>query len=108
KSPIVHRNSTKLENSNQDRNLCISFGKATGLKGFSRGPFFRDDGGLLLAYDPMEHPDTLRDEDILVIERDLYTYSPDPNGQLYFVPKEKLPKEDNYRINFGYILKKDS
>lgn len=52
----------------------------------------------MLAYDPLEHPDSLRYEDNLVIERDLYTYSPYPNGQLYFVPKEKLPK-DNYRIN---------
>ena len=37
----------------------------------------------------------------------MYTYSPNPEGQLYFVPKEKLPK-DNYRINYGYVLKEDS
>lgn len=48
-SPIVQGNITKLETSNQDQNLCISLGKQIGLRGFSRGPFFRDDGGLLLA-----------------------------------------------------------
>lgn len=75
--------------------------------GFYRGPFFRDDGALLLAFDYLVHPDSLHHQDVMLLNNDWYSHTPTPEGQIYFVPADKVPGE-KYNIKFGYILSQDS
>ncbi len=87
-------------------NYCIGFGPSQ-QGGFYRGPFYRDDGAMFLAYDYLAHPDTLHFKDILLLNKDWYSYTPTAEGQIYFVPADKVPTE-RYNIQFGYILLQDS
>lgn len=85
---------------------CIKRGGA-GQNGFFRGPMFRTDGGLLIAYDIIKHADTLLRETTLIINDDVYDYDPTSTDHLFFVPGDALP-DKNYEILFGYQLAQDS
>lgn len=85
---------------------CIKRGGAA-QNGFFRGPMFRTDGGVLIAYDIIKHADTLLRETTLIINDDIYAYEPDSTDHLFFVPGDALPKK-NYEILFGYQLAQDS
>jgi len=85
---------------------CIKRG-APRQNGFFRGPMFRADGGLLIAYDIIKHADSLLRETTLIINDDSYDYEPDITDHIYFVPGHALPL-GNYEINFGYQLAKVS
>jgi hypothetical protein len=106
-SPITYSNVNKKEKSSRENTqYCLGIGKSE-QRGFYRGPFFRDDGAMFLSYDHLVHADSLHYKDILLVNKDLYSFSPTPDGQIYFVPKSNIPN-GKYRIDFGYILKKDS
>ena len=85
---------------------CIMYGGAS-QNGFFRGPMFRADGGLLMAYDIMKHGDTLLHKTTLLINDDIYDYESESNDHLYFVPADALPKK-SYEVLFGYQLAQDS
>lgn len=106
-SPIIHTfvRSTKITKGGHLTN-CMRM-KDSVQRGFYRGPFFRDDGALFLAFDNIDHPDSLLSESVLIIGKDSYSYKPELSGQLFFVPTDNLPRE-RYWINFGYLLKQDS
>jgi hypothetical protein len=95
----------RKKGSPQDFKYCITEKGKT--RGFFRGPFFREDGALFLAQDLVEHDDSLLYKNILQIGNDTFTYEPDKEGHLYFVPADKIPDGD-YILNFGYLLMKDS
>ncbi len=86
--------------------VCITIGPPT-QNHFYRGPFLRDDGSMLIAFDYVSHPDSMHNEDLLLLDKNLYSYTPFNEGQIFFLPKENLP-DKKYRIDFGYTLKKDS
>jgi hypothetical protein len=85
---------------------CIMYGRPS-QNGFFRGPMFRPDGGLLIAYDIIKHGNTPLRETTLIINDDIYNYEPDSTDHLFFVPSDALPKK-NYEILFGYQLAQDS
>lgn len=86
--------------------FCLSFGPES-IAGFSRGPMFRDDGAMLIAYDNVVHPDSLHWRDVIIINDDAYTQQPTGHGQIYFVPAKNIPRTD-YSVKFGYLLAQDS
>lgn len=98
---------SELKEGDPDYSHCVTYSSDDKPNGFYRGPIYRDDGGLLLAYDIIEHDDSLLFENILVINEDLYVYEPDSANHIYFVPGDKIPEEP-YQLNFGYLLTRDS
>jgi hypothetical protein len=100
-SPIIK----KANKHNNSSLICNIFSEIRPY-GFFRGPFYSENGGLLIAYDIVEHPDSLIFENLLVLDEDLYSSKPAADN-LYFLPAHKIPK-DIYGINFGYTLTEDS
>lgn len=102
-STISKRDEKKEKNDNQ---YCMHIG-STGQQGFYRGPFYRDDGAMFLAYDYLIHSDSLHYEDVMLINKEWHSHTPTSGGQIYFVPAKNIPRE-KFIIKFGYILLKDS
>jgi hypothetical protein len=106
-SPINFFTTTQRdEKKDEGDQYCVRVGPSKQL-GFYRGPFYRDDGAMFLAYDYLVHPDTLHFKDVLFLNKDWYSHTPTSKGQIYFVPAKNLPGE-NFNIKFGYILLQDS
>ena len=106
-SQIAHNDlSYNISEDDPEYSYCATYG-FNKQNGFYRAPIYRDDGGVLLAYDIIEHDDSLLFENILIINEDLYAYEPDSVDHLYFIPADKIP-EKPYQIDFGYLLSKDS
>ena len=107
-SPIISSSISKRDKNNpkSESQYCIDIGPP-GQQGFYRGPFFREDGAMLLACDYLIHPDSLHYEDVMMINRQWYSHTPTSEGQVYFVPYKKIP-EGQFNIKFGYILLQDS
>jgi hypothetical protein len=106
-SAITYSSATKRDGArDKDSRYCLTIEKAE-QPGFYRGPIFRDDGALLLPFDYLLDSDTLHFSDILMINEGIYSFDPINDGQVYFIPTNRLPKSA-YRIEFGYTLKKDS
>lgn len=107
-SPIILSSVSKRDKTKKDTNsrYCMHIGNPA-KQGFYRGPFFRDDGAMLLAYDYLIHGDSLHYKDIMLVNKDWYSHAPSPQGQIYFVPADRIPT-DKYDIQFGYILNQDS
>jgi hypothetical protein len=107
-SPIIFSkvSNTDINKENTDIRYCMQIG-SSGAIGFYRGPFFRDDGALFVAFDNLVHPDSLHYRDVMLLNKDSYSYTPNSEGQIYFVPAKKLP-EGKYTIKFGYTLQQDS
>jgi hypothetical protein len=103
---IVHEEIVPFSTSGEFSSYCMTI-KAPRQIGFSRGPFLNEHGDLFLAYDFLEHPDSLHLEDLLRLDRDVYTFSPNENGQLFFLPKKAIPNKD-FNIDVGYTLLSDS
>jgi hypothetical protein len=104
---IKRSNIEKMDESKNDPSpYCLNIRKSIDV-GFYRGPFFRDDGALVLSLDNWDAPDTLRFKDILIVNETMYQYVPESSGQIFYVPADEIPKR-NFEINFGYLLKKDS
>lgn len=98
-----------IDKKEKDRkiDLCINVGNDQTL-GFYRGPFFRGDGALIVAFDHLLHPDSLRSQDMMIIDDELYSFKPTPDGQTYFIPANKVPNK-TFEIKVGYIpLHRDS
>jgi hypothetical protein len=89
-----------------DSRYCLSIEKAES-PGFYRSPILRDDGALLLPFDNLIDHDSLHHSDLLLVNDGIYSFDPTSEGQVYFIPADKVPKS-SYRIDFGYTLKKDS
>ncbi len=108
KSPVIISTVSKIDKQekNQTTRNCIEIIRP-GAHGFYKGPFFRDDGAMFIAYDYVAHPDSLHNEDMLIIGKDLYKQPPMSEGQIFFVPADKLPTE-RYNLKFGYTLLQDS
>lgn len=87
--------------------FCMNVAPPTKSNGFYRGPMFSDNGALVVAYESVVHPDSLRHKDILLLNESMYSNEPDGHAQLFFVPAERLPKEP-FEIKFGYVLAQDS
>lgn len=105
-TPILLKTITPTKKKENTKGNCIWQG-ASAQRGLFRGPFFRDDGALFLAFDAIEHSDSLLSKNLLIIDNDLYSYEPETTGQLFYVPKDGLPKGTFY-LDFGYFLKNDS
>jgi hypothetical protein len=107
-SPIIFSTVSKRDEKKKDDNsqYCMHIGPS-GRQGFYRGPFYRDDGAMFLAYDYLVHPDSLHYQDVMLLNKDWYSHTPTPDGQIYFVPAKNLP-EQKFDIKFGYILLQDS
>jgi hypothetical protein len=107
-SPIIFSTVSKRDEKKKDDDsrYCMHIGPS-GRQGFYRGPLYRDDGAMFLAYDYLVHPDTLHYQDVLLLNKDWYSHTPTPEGQIYFVPNKNIPKE-KYELKFGYILLEDS
>jgi hypothetical protein len=106
-SPITYSSASKANGTgHKDSRYCLTIEKAE-KPGFYRGPIFRDDGGLVLPFDYLLDGDTLHYSDLLLINESIYAFDPTNDGQVFFIPSDKVPKL-SYRIDFGYTLKKDS
>lgn len=106
-SPITFYNVKQYDGVKRERKrYCITIGPDQ-QRGFFRGPFYRDDGAMFLAYDYLVHADTLHLQDILLLKNEWYSNTPTNQGQVYFLPADKIPTE-KYNIKFGYILLQDS
>lgn len=106
-SPIIFSTVSKRnEKKEEDTQYCMHIG-SPGQRGFYRGPFYRDDGAMFLAYDYLVHPDSLHYQDVMLLNKDWYSHTPTADGQIYFVPAKNIPKQ-NFDIKFGYILLQDS
>lgn len=51
-----------------------------------------------MAYDYLIHGDSLHYKDIMLVNKDWYSHAPSPQGQIYFVPADRIPAEE-YDIN---------
>jgi len=107
-SPIIASKLVKMERKeeNEKSQYCMYSGTSKPL-GFYRGPFYREDGGMLLAYDYLIHADSLRYQDVMSLNQDWYSYKPTSEAQIYFVPAIRIPKEI-LDIKVGYILLQDT
>lgn len=107
-APITYSSASKMDGSpSKGARYCMSIEKEAQRPGFYRGPIFRDDGAILVPFDNLIDPDSLHYSDVLLIDNGLYSFDPTSEGQIYFIPADKVPKSP-YRIDFGYTLKKDS
>lgn len=106
-APILRATIASVSMKDDKKGECLWRGNST-QRGLFRGPFFRDDGALFLAFDAIEHNDSLLLENAMIIENGLYTFQPEATGQLFFIPEDQLPKDDTFNIEFGYFLKNDS
>lgn len=108
KSPIIVSTVSKINErgKNESRQECIQINRP-GVHGFYKGPFFREDGSMFIAYDNVTHPDSLHHEDVLMIGKDLYRQSPIEGGQIFFVPRDRIPV-GKFNLKFGYTLLEDS
>lgn len=102
-STVSNRDENEKE---QDTEYCMHVGPPS-QPGFYRGPFYRDDGAMFLACDYIVHPDSLHYQDVMLLNKDWYSHTPTPHGQIYFVPAKNIPKQ-KFDIKFGYILLEDS
>lgn len=107
-SPIVVSTVSKRDRKTEKigSQYCVQIGSPRPL-GFYRGPFFRDDGSLFVAYDYLVHPHALHDHDVMLLNTDWYWHTPTPEGQIYFVPAKNIPGT-GCSLKFGYILLEDS
>lgn len=107
-SPIIFSTVSKRDEKKEraGSQYCMHIGPS-GRQGFYRGPFYRDDGAMFLAYDYLVHPDSLHYQDVMLLNKDWYSHTPTPDGQIYFVPAKNIP-EQKFDIKFGYILLQDS
>jgi hypothetical protein len=94
------------EKKDEGEEYCVAIGPSKQF-GFYRGPFYRDDGAIVLAYDYLVHPDSLHFKDVLFLNEDWYAHTPTSKGQIYFLPAKNIPKK-TFTIKFGYILLQDS
>ena len=104
---VRHSQIIKIQNSSDKKNsTCIVFYEPKP-HGFFRGPMFREDGGLIIAYDIIDNADSLLHENKLIFNTNVYSYQPDSVNQIYIVPADHLPK-GGYNVKFGYLLNEDS
>jgi hypothetical protein len=90
----------------EEDEYCISIGPSTAA-GFYRGPIYRDDGAILIAYEYLLHPDSLHYRDGVMLNEKWYWTKPGPTRQIFFVPTQHIPK-GKFTIDFGYLLSQDS
>ena len=103
---VIHTSIVNTSRNTPKQKNCLLLGPAD-QHGFYRGPIFRDDGAMLLAYDNLLHGDSLHRNDILILEKDVYTSEPAAGAYVYFVPANQVPLQ-TFGIKFGYTLKDDS
>jgi hypothetical protein len=75
--------------------------KAQQQYGFYRGPMYRDDGSLVIAYDVIDPTGLAHFQDALLVDQGQNNYKPDA-AHLFVVPHEKLPNEI-YSLKLGYM-----
>jgi hypothetical protein len=98
--------SDKTAETDKQAQFCLKIGSSERVS-FHRGPFYREDGAMLLACDYVNHSDTLHFKEMLLLNDDAFSQKPVGEGQLYFIPAGSIPHE-NYKIRFGYTLLQDS
>lgn len=96
KSKSVRENLTK----------CAIYGQLK-QNGFYGRPIFREDGALLIPYNPIEHADSLINEVMLIHQKEWYSYEQKSEDIILFISQEDII-DDVISINFGYLLKQDS
>jgi hypothetical protein len=82
------------------RSDCLSY-KAQQQYGFYRGPMYKDDGSLLIAYDVIDPTGSTDFKDALLIDQHQNSYKSD-SSHFFVVPYEKLPTEI-YSLKLGYV-----
>jgi hypothetical protein len=105
-APVTHNKVARGGKKMPSGTFCYIFAE-TKPYGFFRGPIYTEEGGLLLAYDAVEHADSLISTNTLLINRDAYYSKSKSEDHLYFVPQKRLPN-NIYGMSFGYLLKQDS
>jgi hypothetical protein len=108
-SPIIFSTASEWDQKKKKENdgrYCMHIG-SPGQQGFYRGPFYRDDGAMYLACDYLIHTDSMHYKDVLLLNKDWYSYTPTSKGQIYFVPADNIPAE-KFNMKFGYMLLQDS
>lgn len=85
---------------------CAIYGQPN-QNGFYGRPIFREDGALLIPYNPIEHADSLISEVMLIYQKKWYSYEQKSEDIILFIPQEDII-DDVISINFGYLLKQDS
>jgi hypothetical protein len=87
-----------------DHTFCASYVNFR-INGFYGKPSILDNGGIIIPYQILQHPDSLVHEVLLFYNEAKYTYEKETNG-IYYIPPEDI-KNDQHSIDFGYILKKE-
>lgn len=85
---------------------CFFYGDY-GQHGFLRGPFYGSDGGLLLAYDFIEHPASEMHEELAVANNRIYLFKTGREDHLFHIPAHEIPSYD-FQLYVGYTLTKDT
>ncbi|MEK6477094.1 hypothetical protein WJR50_06155 [Catalinimonas sp. 4WD22] len=105
-SGIAHEIMNGNSNYEQEIEQCATYAEERPYS-FYRGPFFSEDGQLILAMDIIEHEDSLVYESGIIVDDQWYAFSPDTTDQILFIPTERVPKEP-FHLDFGYFLSEDT
>ncbi|MEQ9098451.1 MAG: hypothetical protein RIF36_09500 [Imperialibacter sp.] len=74
---------------------------------FYRGPIFLDDGSFIMAYDVLQHSDSLVKAMIMIANNQVYSYDKKEGDFIFTAPAERL-SSSLFEVSFGYLLEKDS
>jgi hypothetical protein len=85
---------------------CFTFTNSS-KHGFLRAPMFREDGSFLIAYEVLEHPDSLIESMVIIADEEVFSYKNSGTEYLFDIPRRSLHTKP-LDLYVGYLLKKDS
>lgn len=76
----------------------------------TKGPFYNSDGDLFFVYDLNNQIDSTEtiDQSLILFNKRVYIPIKDSNDFIIKIPFEDLPKEDEFEVQYGCSIKKDS